>query len=336
MNKFFLLITCIVFSASTIANGFEVNGVYYWITNDTIQPYSVEVRRPEYGFYNAEKVEIPSSIVYSGNTYIVTSIHGLAFLGASITTLTIPSSVTRVSGIVDGIRADNIVVHAITPPDVYYCSSQYEMRNKTLYVPKESLHNYAQAEGWKAFPRIMPIGGSEKDCIYHLLYDPKNKVESVAGCKFNTECNDAIYFFNNKYGRYYEKDSHTATYTDINFAGQTLDFMILYFKHNDKSNRNEFCSIEFQKVFKLDEYERAKMCYEYFKEIYSDKYSNGFESNFEEYGYWCGMINHDYDDSVPPIHLSLTKSTSRGGDEHYYLIIEYYSLNTENLYKDDI
>lgn len=332
MNRFFLLIACIIFSVSTVANGFEVDGVYYWITNDTIQPFSVEVRQPKYGFYSAKKVEIPSSIVYSGNTYIVTSISGIAFLGASMTELTIPSSVTRIIGIVDGLYADNIVIHAITPPDTY-CSSIYSMRNKTLYVPKESLRNYAEAEGWKDFPRIMPIGGSEKDCIYHPDYDPKNKVESVAGCRFGIDKDDAISFFKRKYNSYSDGDNYVWNFYDISFAGYMFDCMTLHFFNG--SYFQWFHAIDFQKGFELYEYERAKRMFESIRKLYSSKYSN--ESKHEDYLYTYGAFENDYEDGeIKPIILELKKSYSKGGKEYYYITISYYIAKTFDVYSDDI
>jgi hypothetical protein len=281
-----------------------------------------------FAFYSCDSLKsitIPNSVKVIGtgaisNCEILTNVY-------------IGDSIKEIGG-ENFVYCPNLVVSITSPIPPKFKRSTWSKVCNTIRVPSAYLYGYTNAEGWKDFGRILCIDSS--CAIYKPNYDPKNEVVSVTGCKFNTEYNDAVYFFNNKYGRYYEKDSHTATYIDVNFAGQTLDFMILYFKRSDKSNRNEFCSIEFQKVFKLDEYERAKMCYEYFKGIYSDKYTNGFESDFEEYSYWCGMINNDYDDVLPPIHLSLRKSISRSGEERYYLTIEYYSLNTENLYKDEI
>ena len=81
------------------AHDFEVDGIYYNIIST--EDKTVEVTyRGSYSAYDDEysgNVVIPSSVIYNGNTYSVTSIGSSAFDGCSgLTSITIPNSVTSI------------------------------------------------------------------------------------------------------------------------------------------------------------------------------------------------------------------------------------------------
>ncbi len=92
-----LLMCC---SVTAVANDFEVNGIFYNITNlinntveVTFKGESMTEYSNEYTYY----VEIPDSVVYEGTTFRVTSIAKCAFYKcSSLKSITIPNSVTLI------------------------------------------------------------------------------------------------------------------------------------------------------------------------------------------------------------------------------------------------
>ena len=91
-----LLLFCTVVNA----HDFEVDGIYYSITNSTKKTVEVTYRGNSYDEYSNEytgDVTIPETVTYNYVTYSVTSIGDYAFYGCSeIKRFTIPNSVTSI------------------------------------------------------------------------------------------------------------------------------------------------------------------------------------------------------------------------------------------------
>ena len=95
MKKLRQLLTALTLLCCVVANAydFEVNGIYYDITNATTKTVEVADCSEEYTAY----VNIPESVTYNGTSYSVTSIGSFAFYNCSgITGITIPNSVTSI------------------------------------------------------------------------------------------------------------------------------------------------------------------------------------------------------------------------------------------------
>ena len=120
-----LLLCCL----TATAHDFEVDGIYYTITDATNKTVAVTYKGYSYGAYSDEysdSVVIPESVTYNSSTYSVTSIGNYAFYDCtSLTSVVIGNSVTSI-----GERA------------FYYCSglASIEIPNSVT-----SIGNYAFA-----------------------------------------------------------------------------------------------------------------------------------------------------------------------------------------------
>ena len=92
------LLTALLLMVATVAMAydFEVDGIYYNITNATNK--TVEMVAPPYGKYTGNVI-IPACIEYNGEKYDVVAIGGNAFYFCyDLTSITIPSSIIRIGG----------------------------------------------------------------------------------------------------------------------------------------------------------------------------------------------------------------------------------------------
>ena len=101
MRKLFSLFVALLATSALLgAADFQLGDLYYKITNDTLVPYTVEVRYESIRTANYPdliSVTIPRSVINKGKTYSVTSIGEHAFHSCpSLESITIPNSVTSI------------------------------------------------------------------------------------------------------------------------------------------------------------------------------------------------------------------------------------------------
>ena len=97
MKKLKLFFTALLLLCATTvaAHDFEVDGIYYNITDATNKTIEVTYRGTSYSEYSDEYtggVVIPESVTYNGTTYSVTSIGNRAFHSCGLTSIEIPNS----------------------------------------------------------------------------------------------------------------------------------------------------------------------------------------------------------------------------------------------------
>ena len=100
-KSFCLTALLMLFGHSLFAHDFEVDGIYYSYWSLDEKTVSVSYRGTSSDDYNeySGNVVIPSTVIYNGTTYRVTSIGGYAFQDCTgLTSIEIPSSVTSIGG----------------------------------------------------------------------------------------------------------------------------------------------------------------------------------------------------------------------------------------------
>lgn len=161
-------------------------------------------------------------------------------------------------------------------------------------------------------------------------YAEENKVYGVGGVKFGDSKAYVKSVMYSKSDILLEEDAHSMLFTDVKIGGVTYDFARFYF------SSNKLVSVNFQSAFHSWRKEETLMKFESIKSQYERKYSNLTELKDEEdlKVYQCGAYIDGYD--YLPILISFQKSLSKGGDIMYYVVVEYYSHRTVNLYDDEI
>lgn len=94
--RFFVTLTFVAISIFSYAYDFEVDGIYYSINQEDKTTVSVTYRDRKFDCYSGS-VQIPTTVTYNGQEYLVTCIDSEAFeLCPNLTSVTIPESITHI------------------------------------------------------------------------------------------------------------------------------------------------------------------------------------------------------------------------------------------------
>ena len=141
-----------------VANSDGKTIYYVWTNNNT--ELAVSYRGSSSDNYSNEysgNVVIPSSVVYNGNTYSVTSIGRGAFSGCSgLTSVTIPISVTSIGGY--AFRGCNGLVTIVSEIKTPFEIGSIGETSITLIVPVGTKSAYQSTTGWSSFTKTVEVG----------------------------------------------------------------------------------------------------------------------------------------------------------------------------------
>ena len=154
----FLLSIMLFLSAALSANGVEVDGIYYQL--DTINhtakvTYTGTLAFDPNSYQGA--IVIPPTFRYEGTKYKVTSIGMFAFNSTSITSVTIPSTVSSVynDAFWECPQLDTIYCRRQNAPSLNNGSSFSRIRQGVVVeVPAGALYSYSNAKGWKSLTLV--------------------------------------------------------------------------------------------------------------------------------------------------------------------------------------
>ena len=160
-------------------------------------------------------------------------------------------------------------------------------------------------------------------------YDEKNKVTGVAGVKFGDTRETVRKVIYTKAESLLDSDAHSLKFYKVKVGGTTYDYAAFYFKEG------KLVSVNLQQPFHSWRDEEALMMYNETKSTYSNRYSNyrDIKDETNEKSGVCGAYDEN---GYPPIYISFSKSLSKGGDIMYYIQVDYFPLNRDGLYDDEI
>ena len=171
---------------------FEKDGIYYLITGGPNTVW-VTYKDENYNSYGGE-VTIPSTVTYGGKTYTVKAIDNRAFRHCTgLMEVTIPATVNLIGYIAfeNCPSLQTIKCLAVMPPQAF--ENTFSSYSATLYVPRGSVENYADAPYWSNFTNILEIGGNqvfEYNGLYYSITGDNTVMVTYKNTDYNSYSGD--------------------------------------------------------------------------------------------------------------------------------------------------
>lgn len=155
---------------------------------------------------------------------------------------------------------------------------------------------------------------------YNLDYNDDYAVTSVAGVDFGDSRYTAMSKFQSRFGYHYTDNGTNITFYSPNIGGHEFTFGEFYF------DNNKFAAAQLIKVFKSNEFTKAKQFRDLLATQYGAKYKN-INSCIDKNGYKyyrCGRIVKN----AYPIMIYVFKGQSKGGQMMYYVHVDYFDIDS--------
>lgn len=155
---------------------------------------------------------------------------------------------------------------------------------------------------------------------YNPDYDDDYAVTTVAGVDFGDSRYTAISKFKSRFGYQYIDNGTNITFYSPNVGGNDFTYGEFYF------DNDMFAAAQLIKVFKSNEFAKAKQFRDLLATQYGTKYKN-INSRIDKDGYKyyrCGrLVKNAY-----PIIIYVFKGQSKGGQMMYYVHVDYFDIDS--------
>ena len=171
---------------------FEKDGIYYLVTGGPNTVW-VTYKDENYNSYIGD-VTIPSTVTNGSMTYTVKAIDNRAFRHCTgLMNVTIPATVNLIGYIAfeNCPSLHTIECLATTPPKAF--ENTFSSYSATLYVPRGSVENYADAPYWSNFTNILEIGGNqvfEYNGLYYSITGDNTVMVTYKNTDYNSYSGD--------------------------------------------------------------------------------------------------------------------------------------------------
>lgn len=173
-----------LFASASVGQRIEINGIVYLILSETEVAMTHRTENIDESYYEYTGARnIPSTILYKGNTYNVVAIDSYAFYKAGYCgAVDVPASVTTIGS--NAFTGHNdiqfVIIRSTTPPQVK--SDSFE-NGCIIYVPDGCVDTYANDKNWKRWKNYikeMPIIDNG------IWYEPVSDNEVAVMCNYQS------------------------------------------------------------------------------------------------------------------------------------------------------
>lgn len=205
-NRFIALFLCLSGWFAVHAFDFEVDGIFYNITDDMAKEVEVTYKTTDYNSYFGV-VNIPSTVSYNDETYTVTSIGESAFrncLDPYIEAVTIPNTVTEIKSyafygskilhsLTIGASITSIASNAFgynIPKAIWLCNTPPIGSNNVSALINYVSNNQFSFSNQKVYPFLS--SRFEVDNVVYVPVSPSERTCDVIDCNYASTSNEIV------------------------------------------------------------------------------------------------------------------------------------------------